>query len=182
MNRAHNTLILSLSDLILREISGETTALGFWNKVKALCMKKSLAHRLFLKKRLYTFTMKDGISMQEYIDVFNKIILDLENIKIEDEDKAFFLQSSLPKSYKGFMDTMLYDRTSLTLKDIKASLCLKEIQRHTGDLDTNLGEGLMVNSEKRKDKKKKKNKNQSKKENESEKEKMKRRKCLYCRK
>lgn len=42
--------------------------------------------------------MKERVSMQEYIDVFNKIILDLEgveNIKIGDEDKVFFLLSSL---------------------------------------------------------------------------------------
>ena len=38
-NKAHSTLILSLSDSILREISEEKTALGIWNKVEALCMK-----------------------------------------------------------------------------------------------------------------------------------------------
>ena len=100
-NRAHSTLILSLSDSILREISEEKKTLGIWNKVKALCMKKSLAHKLFQKKRLYTFSMKEGVSIQEHIDVFNKINLDLEgveSIKISDEDKAFFLLSSLPKS------------------------------------------------------------------------------------
>ena len=73
---------------------------------------------------------------------------------------------------------MLYGRTTLTLEDVKASLCSKEIQRHSGDLDQNPGEGLMVKAEKTKDK----NKNQIKKEDESEKEKMKRRKCFYCKK
>ncbi|KAH9752456.1 hypothetical protein KPL71_014688 [Citrus sinensis] len=152
-NRAHSTLILSLSDSILREISEEKIALG--------------------------------VSIHEHIDVFNKIILDLEGvetIKIGDKDKAFFLLSSLPKSYEGFVDTTLYGRTTLTLEDVKASLCSKEIQRHSGDLDQNPGEGLMAKAEKKKDKKKKKSKNQFKKEDESEKEKMKRRKCFYCKK
>ena len=49
-NRDYSTLILSLGDSILREISEEKTTVWIWNKVKALCMKKSLAHRLFLKK------------------------------------------------------------------------------------------------------------------------------------
>ena len=79
-NRAHSTLILSLSDSILKEISDEKTALGIWNEVEALCMKKSLAHRLFLKKRLYTFSTKEGVSIQEHIDVFNKIILNLWDV------------------------------------------------------------------------------------------------------
>ncbi|KAH9750670.1 hypothetical protein KPL71_013960 [Citrus sinensis] len=117
-------------------------------------MKKSLAHRLFLKKRLYTFSMREGVSIQDHIDTFNKIILDLEgveNVKISDEDKAFFLLSSLPKPYEGFVDTMLYGRTSLTLEDVKASLCSKEIQRNAND-ESN-GEGLVARKEKKKDQK-----------------------------
>ncbi|KAH9736371.1 hypothetical protein KPL71_018077 [Citrus sinensis] len=160
-NRAHSTLILSLGDSILREISEEKTALGIWNKVETLCMKKSLAHRLFLKKRLYTFSMKEGVTIQDHIDTFNKIILDLEgveNVKICDEDKAFFLLSSLPKSYEGFVDTMLYGRTTLTLEDVKASLSSKEIQKNS-ELETSNGEGLIARTEKKKDQK---NKNQGK--------------------
>ncbi|KAH9763595.1 hypothetical protein KPL70_001222 [Citrus sinensis] len=153
-NRTHSTLILSLSDSILREISEEKTTLGIWNKVEALCMKKSLAHRLFLKKRLYTFSMREGVSIQDHIDTFNKIILDLEgveNVKISDEDKAFFLLSSLPKPYEDFIDTVLYGRISLTLEDVKASLCSKEIQRNEND--ENSGEGLVARNEKKKDQK-----------------------------
>lgn len=75
--------------------------------------------------------MKEGNSMQEHIDIFNNIILDLErveNIKIGGEDKAFFfyLLSSLSKSHKGFVDTMLYDRTTITLEDVKVYLCQKK--------------------------------------------------------
>lgn len=84
-------------------------------------MRKSLVHIRFLKKRLYTLLIK-GVLIQDHIDTFNKIIFDLErvkNVKISNEDKVFFLLSSLPKSYKGFVDTMLYGRTSLTLEYIK---------------------------------------------------------------
>ena len=152
---------MSLGDSILREISEEKTTLGIWNKVEALCMKKSLAHRLFLKKRLYTFSMREWVTIQDHIDTFNKIILNLEgveNVKISDEDKAFFLLSYLPKSYKGFVDTMLYGRTMLTLENVKASLSSKEIQKNNG-LETSNGDGLIARSEKKKDQK---NKNQGK--------------------
>ncbi|KAH9659867.1 hypothetical protein KPL70_024018 [Citrus sinensis] len=183
-NRAHSTLILSLGDSILREIYEEKTALEIWNKVETLCMKKSLAHRLFLKKRLYTFSMREGVTIQDHIDTFNKIILDLEgveNVKICDEDKAFFLLSSLPKSYKGFVDTMLYGRTTLTLEDVKASLSSKEIQKNS-ELETSNGEGLIARTEKKKDQK---NKNQGKwhgKNQETADKKKKKRKCFYRRK
>ncbi|KAH9680375.1 Integrase catalytic domain-containing protein [Citrus sinensis] len=88
-NKAHSSLILSLSDSILREISEEKTAIG------------------------------------------------IENVKITDEDKALFLLSLLPKIYEGFVDTMLYGRTTLTLEDVKASLSSKEIQKNNGHEDSN---------------------------------------------
>ena len=84
---------------------------------------------LIEEKTLY-FSMKEGVFIQEHIDTFNKIILNLkgfENVKIRDENKVFFLLSSLPQSYEGFVDTMLYRKATLTLEDVKASLSLKEI-------------------------------------------------------
>ncbi|KAH9744865.1 hypothetical protein KPL70_003863 [Citrus sinensis] len=128
--------------------------------------------------------MREGVTIQDHIDTFNKIILDLEgveNVKICDEDKAFFLLSSLPKSYEGFVDTMLYGRTTLTLEDVKASLSSKEIQKNC-ELETSNGEGLIARTEKKKDQK---NKNQGKghgKNQETADKKKKKRKCFYCRK
>ena len=72
-------------------------------------------------------------------------------MKISDEDKAFFLLSSLPKPYEGFVDTMLYGRTSLTLEDVKASLCSKEIERSENNESNS--EGLVARKEKKKDQK-----------------------------
>ncbi|KAH9779242.1 hypothetical protein KPL71_007654 [Citrus sinensis] len=163
--------------------ASKKTALGIWDKVEALCMKKSLAHRLFLKKRLYTFSMREGVSIQEHIDNFNKIILDLEgveNVKIIYEDKAFFLLSSLPKIYEEFVDTMLYGRTTLTLEDVKASLSSKEIQKNNRHEVSN-GEGLVARTYK-KTQKNEKNKSPAKKDDAYAKEKMKKRKCFYCKK
>ena len=88
-------------------------------------------------------------------------ILDLEgveNVKISYEDIAFFLLSSLPKSYEGFVDTMLYGRTTLTFEDVKVSLSSKEIQKNNG-LEISNGDGLIARSEKKKDQK---NKNKGK--------------------
>lgn len=55
------------------------------------------------------------------MDEFNKLILNLENVNIvlEDEDKALIMLSSLLDSYEYFVDTLLYRRQKLTLKDVK---------------------------------------------------------------
>ncbi|KAE8658886.1 Detected protein of unknown function [Hibiscus syriacus] len=112
LEKAYSTIILSLGDKALREVSRETTAQALWTKLELLYMTKSLANRLFLKQRLYSFKMHEEKSISEQIDEFNKIIDDLENIdvKMEDEDKALLLLNSIPNSYDHFKDAMLYGR------------------------------------------------------------------------
>ena len=88
-------------------------------------MTKSLANRLYLKQRLYSFRMAEGKSIEDQMDEFNKIIDDLENVdvKMEEEDQAIILLSALPKSYEHFVDAMLYGRgQSLTLEEVQAAL------------------------------------------------------------
>ena len=51
-NKAHSTLILNLSDSILREISEKKTAFGIWNKVESLCMKKILGTSTVLEEKI----------------------------------------------------------------------------------------------------------------------------------
>ncbi|GJV66202.1 retrovirus-related pol polyprotein from transposon TNT 1-94 [Tanacetum coccineum] len=119
--KAHSAVILCLGNKVLREVTGETTAAGVWTKLETLYMTKSLANKLYLKKKLYTFYMPDGRKISEHIDEFNKIVLDLANIevKFEDEDLALLLLTSLPASYEHFVDTLLYGREALTLEDVK---------------------------------------------------------------
>ncbi|GKD78839.1 hypothetical protein Tco_1341460 [Tanacetum coccineum] len=66
---------------VLREFTGEVTAAGVWSKLETLYMTKSLANKLYLKKKLYTFYMLAGRKIFEHIDEFNKIVLDLANIE-----------------------------------------------------------------------------------------------------
>ena len=54
-NKAHNTIILHLSDEVLREVAKEKTASGLWAKLEELFLKKSLAKRLYMKKTVHVF-------------------------------------------------------------------------------------------------------------------------------
>nr|GEX06935.1 copia LTR rider [Tanacetum cinerariifolium] len=108
-------------------------------------MTKSLANKLYLKKKLYTFYMPAGRNISEHIDEFNKIVLDLANIevKFEDEDLALLLLTSLPTSYEHFVDTLLYEWEALTLEDVMATLNSKEIKERS-KVKGDDGEGLYV--------------------------------------
>ena len=99
-----------------------------------------------MKRRLYTFSMKDGVAMKDHVDEFNKLILDLENVNIilEDEDKALILVSSLPESYEHFVDTLLYRKQTLTLKDVKNALESKDLKKRAEVKDQSNAEGLVA--------------------------------------
>jgi hypothetical protein len=143
--KAQSAVILCLGNKVLREVTGETTAAGVWTKLETLYMTKSLANKLYLKKKLYTFYMPAGRTISEHIDEFNKVVLDLANIevKFEDEDLALLLLTSLPASYKHFVDTLLYGREALTLEDVMATLNSKEIKQRS-KVKGDDGEGLYV--------------------------------------
>ena len=178
-NKAHSTIILHLSDEVLREVAKEKTASGLWAKLEELFLKKSLAKRLYMKRKLYTFSMKEGTAMKDHLDEFNKLILDLENVNVmlEDEDRALILLSSLPNSYEHFVDTLLYGRQTLTLKDVKNALESKDLKKRSDFKDQAIGDGLFVKTKsEKKVNKDKKNKNQKEKDD----KKKKKRKCYFC--
>ncbi|GJW33633.1 retrotransposon protein, putative, ty1-copia subclass [Tanacetum coccineum] len=79
--KAHSAVILCLGNKVLREVTGEKTAAVVWSKLETLYMKKSLANKLYLKKKLYTFYIPCGQKITKHIDEFNKIVLDLANIE-----------------------------------------------------------------------------------------------------
>ncbi|GKB75211.1 copia LTR rider [Tanacetum coccineum] len=142
--KAHSVLLLCLDNKVLREVNKEDSAAGVWLKLETLYMTKSLANKLYLKKKLFTFYMDSGKKLSEHIDVFNKLIDDLSNIDvdIDDEDQALILLASLPYSYDNFMETLLYGRESLTLEDVLSNLNSRELKKMTYAKDD--GDGLYV--------------------------------------
>lgn len=86
-----------------------------------------------MKRKLYTFSIKEGTTMKDHLDEFKKLILDLKNVNIvlENEDKILILLSSLLDSYKHFVGTLLYGRQSLTLKNVKNALESKDLKKIT---------------------------------------------------
>nr|GFB12148.1 retrovirus-related Pol polyprotein from transposon TNT 1-94 [Tanacetum cinerariifolium] len=92
--------------------------------------------------------MTFGVQKHEgdHIDEFHKLILDLANIdiEIEDEDQALMLLTSLPSSYKDFVETLLYGRESLTMEDVMETLTSKDLKIRTEDTKEETGDGLYV--------------------------------------
>nr|GFC09394.1 retrovirus-related Pol polyprotein from transposon TNT 1-94 [Tanacetum cinerariifolium] len=107
-------------------------------------MTKSLANRMYLKKKLYTFHMHPGKSQSEYIDEFHKLVGDLVAIdNAISNDRAFLLLTYLSSSYDNFMDTLLYARDTLKLEDVLVTLNSKKLQKMT-EAKGNGGKGFYV--------------------------------------
>nr|GEV93182.1 hypothetical protein [Tanacetum cinerariifolium] len=89
--------------------------------------------------------MPVGRKISEHIDEFNKIVIDLENIKVkfEDKDLALLLLTYLPASYEHFVDTLLYGREALNLEDVMATLNSKK-NKERSKANGDDGEGLYV--------------------------------------
>ncbi|GKB31108.1 retrovirus-related pol polyprotein from transposon TNT 1-94 [Tanacetum coccineum] len=131
--KAHSALLLCLDNKVLREVNKEDSAAGVWLKLETLYMTKSLANKLYLKKKLFTFYMDSGKKLSEHVDEFNKLIGDLANIgvDIDDKDQVLMLLTSLPSSYDNFVETLLYGRELLTLEDVLSSLNSRELKKRT---------------------------------------------------
>ena len=80
LEKAYNTLILSLSDKVLREVVRTTTAAEVWLQLESLYMTKTVSSRIYIKQRLFKFRMTEGKDLQTHLDDYVKILLDLENI------------------------------------------------------------------------------------------------------
>ncbi|GKD86191.1 ribonuclease H-like domain-containing protein, partial [Tanacetum coccineum] len=142
--KAHSALLLCLDNKVLKEVNKEDSAAGVWLNLETLYITKSLANKLYLKKKLFTFYMHSGKKLSEHIDEFNKLIGDLANtdVDIDDEDRALMLLTSLPSLYDNFVETLLYEKKSLTLEDVLSSLNSRELKKRTDAKDD--GDGLYV--------------------------------------
>src|SRR4051812_22622901 len=78
--------------------------------------------------------------------MFNKLILDLENInvKIDDEDQALLLLCVLPRSHTHFKETLLYGRESLAFEEVQSVLYSKDLNERKEHKPSTVREGLVV--------------------------------------
>nr|GEX00331.1 retrovirus-related Pol polyprotein from transposon TNT 1-94 [Tanacetum cinerariifolium] len=132
--KAHNAMILCLGNKVLREVTRETTAAGVWLNLQTLYMTKSLANKLYLKKKLHTFYMPVGRKISEHIDEFNKLVPDLSNIELGDNREC---------KIRGIGKVMvqLKDGSSFVLQNVKYIL---ELKRNLISLGTLKKEGYTV--------------------------------------
>ena len=63
---------LCLADEIIYNVMDEETVTGLWSRLKTLYM--CLYNKLYLKKQVYGLHMKEGTTVLEHLNFFNKVI------------------------------------------------------------------------------------------------------------
>ncbi|GKD01065.1 retrovirus-related pol polyprotein from transposon TNT 1-94 [Tanacetum coccineum] len=104
--KAHSALLLCLDNKVLREVNKEDSAASVRLKLKTLYMTKSLANKLYLKKKLFTFYMDSGRS----IEVIKNVVVLLSNSKaVSGERFLEWIMDSGGSFHMTPMKDFLYD-------------------------------------------------------------------------
>ncbi|CAL9006776.1 unnamed protein product, partial [Prunus brigantina] len=104
---------------------------ALWGKLEKLYIAKSLTNKLHPKRQLYKLKMEEGGNLMDHMNVFNGCIDQLRkvDVKIEEEDKALILLTSLPDSYENLVTTLLYGKDTVSLEQVQTSLVSHDIRR-----------------------------------------------------
>jgi hypothetical protein len=151
--RALAVLRLALADNVSRQVCEEKTALALWKKLETLYLDKSLSSRFYLMMRLFRMRMQEDTPIKQYIDEFNKAVLDYQNVgnSMDNDHLAILFLCSLPDSYDSIGDQILYCTNSISMDDITSILMLKDLLKNSHLENRGEGEGLVVNRGRSKD-------------------------------
>ncbi|GJR41244.1 hypothetical protein Tco_1216928 [Tanacetum coccineum] len=107
--KAHSALLLCLDSKVLREVNKEDSHAGDWLKLETLYMTKSLANKLYLKKKLFTFYMHSGthesLTLEDVFSTLNSRELKKRTNAKDDGDGLFvrgvrIIEKDCPKRNK----------------------------------------------------------------------------------
>ncbi|KAK2976048.1 hypothetical protein RJ640_024776 [Escallonia rubra] len=116
-----------------------------WEELQA---KAVYTIRLNLTPKVkYQLRMNECSILGDHISEFNRLVSQLSSIdvKLEEEDHAILLLSSLPKSYETLKTTLLIGKEKLHVDDVMSALM--DSSRVNGTSSSSHGEGLVVRFE-----------------------------------
>lgn len=126
----YGTLVLNLSDSVLRQVIDQDTAYKMWTKLESLFATKDLPNKMFLREKFFTFKMDPSKTLVENLDEFKKIISEFKNLgdKLGDDNEAYVLLNSLPDYYKDLKNALKYGSDTITTDAIILALRTKDLE------------------------------------------------------
>ena len=107
-------------------------------------MTKSLPNKIYLKEKLFGFKMDPSKRLEENLDDFNKITIDLANIdkKINDENQVIILLNYQLDSFIELKVVIKHERDNISLDDVLGDLRSWDLETKFDNKDSNNGEKI----------------------------------------
>ncbi|KAL2236677.1 UNVERIFIED_CONTAM: Retrovirus-related Pol polyprotein from transposon TNT 1-94 [Sesamum indicum] len=130
----YSSIILNLSDNVLRKVGKQDTARDLWKKLEDLYTDVSLPSKLFLLEKFFKYKIDLSRTIDENLDDFTKLVQDIKltGDKNIDEYSPSVLLNAIPDTYVDVKAAIKYGRDSVSLDIVVNGLKSKEI-----DLKTN---------------------------------------------
>ncbi|GJS53995.1 retrovirus-related pol polyprotein from transposon TNT 1-94 [Tanacetum coccineum] len=156
--KAHSTLLLCLDNKVLREVNKEDSVVGVWLKLETLYMTKSLANKLYLKKKLFTFYMhSESLTLEDVLSSLNSWELKKRTDAKDDGDGLYVRGRSDHRGNQGRGSSRSKSKGKGTYK-LKCYICYYEYhlkkdslkwnkKKSTGFVRKNAGQGSGMHSE-----------------------------------
>ena len=152
--KAFATICLSLGDEQLSLVRSARTAKDAWAKLESHYEVKSLANKLFLRKKYFTTSMGPDDSMTEHLNKMKDIASQLEALgaSVSEEDQVATLLCSLPDSYSGLITALESRADDLSLEFVTARLLHEEQKRKESNESKDIGEKALLCQKSKNDK------------------------------
>ncbi|KAL0451552.1 UNVERIFIED_CONTAM: hypothetical protein Slati_1133300 [Sesamum latifolium] len=143
---AYSSIILNLSDSVMRKVGNQNTAKELWNKLEELYTESSLPNKLFLLEKFFRYKLDVSKSIDDNIDEFTKLIQDIKltGDKNIDDYSPIVLLNAIPETYGDVKSAIKYGRDNINLETVISGLKSKEIDLRTNKPSQNQPEVNLV--------------------------------------
>ncbi|KAL0455731.1 UNVERIFIED_CONTAM: hypothetical protein Slati_0912300 [Sesamum latifolium] len=126
---AYSSIILNLSDTVIRKVGNLTTAKELWDKLEELYTESPLPSKLFLLEKFFKYKLDVSKTIDDNIDDFTKLIQDIKltGDKNIDDYSPIVLLNAIPETYGDVKSAIKYGRDSVNLETVISGLKSKEI-------------------------------------------------------
>ncbi|KAL0361624.1 UNVERIFIED_CONTAM: Retrovirus-related Pol polyprotein from transposon TNT 1-94 [Sesamum radiatum] len=126
---AYSSIILNLSDSVIRKVGNQNSAKDLWDKLDELYTESSLPSKLFLLEKFFRYKLDVSKTIDDDIDDFTKLIQDIKltGDKNIDDYSPIVLLNVISKTYGDIKSAIKYGRDSVNLETVISGLKSKEI-------------------------------------------------------
>ncbi|KAL0375810.1 UNVERIFIED_CONTAM: putative disease resistance protein [Sesamum calycinum] len=121
---AYSSIILNLSDSVIRKVGKQSSAKMLWDKLEELYTETSLPSKLFLLEKFFRYKLDMSKNIDKNIDEFTKLI---QNIKLTgdkniDDYSPIVLLNAIPETYGDIKAAIKYGRDNVQLETVISGL------------------------------------------------------------